>query len=170
MTRGGARDATRRTRATRAGDGAATSAPDARRDAPRARGDANALSRACFAWVTPFLRRGLDAHAGRAARLEMGDLLRPPEAYVARRNADGFERAMLETLGRAERATRGKGGDGGGGRRASDDDDDEGKREGEGEGEGEGDGDGEGAGWDFARARLAAVAHVRGGDSAGDVF
>jgi ABC-type multidrug transport system fused ATPase/permease subunit len=81
----------------------ATSTPDARRDAPRARGDANALSRACFAWVTPFLRRGLDAHAGRAARLEMGDLLRPPEAYVARRNADGFERAMLETLGRVER-------------------------------------------------------------------
>jgi len=77
-------------------------------DAPRARQRASAVSRACFAWVTPFLRRGLDAHAGRAARLEMRDLLRPPEAYVARTNADGFERAMLETLGRAERARAGR--------------------------------------------------------------
>ena len=132
----------------------ATSTPDARRDAPRARGDANALSRACFAWVTPFLRRGLDAHAGRAARLEMGDLLRPPEAYVARRNADGFERAMLETLGRVERERAAAAAD------ADADADATTKKEGEGEGEGR----------VFTRARVAAVAHVRGSDFAGDVF
>ena len=134
----------------------ATSTPDARRDAPRARGDANALSRACFAWVTPFLRRGLDAHAGRAARLEMGDLLRPPEAYVARRNADGFERAMLETLGRVERERAAAAA----GTRTRTRTRRRRKREGEGEGEGR----------VFTRARVAAVAHVRGSDFAGDVF
>jgi hypothetical protein len=134
----------------------ATSTPDARRDAPRARGDANALSRACFAWVTPFLRRGLDAHAGRAARLEMGDLLRPPEAYVARRNADGFERAMLETLGRVERERAAAAAAAGRGRGRGRDDEER--------------GEGEGEGRVFTRARVAAVAHVRGSDFAGDVF
>ena len=106
------------------------------------------------------MRRGLDAHAGRAARLEMGDLLRPPEAYVARRNADGFERAMLETLGRVERERAAAAGGGGRGRGRGRDDEERGEGEGEGEGEGR----------VFTRARVAAVAHVRGSDFAGDVF
>ena len=66
------------------------------------REDANALARALFLWVTPFLRRGVDANAGRRPAMEMGDLLRPPEAYVARYNSELFEREMLERLRRVE--------------------------------------------------------------------
>ena len=50
-------------------------------------------------WVTPFLRRGVEANKGARGQLEMDDLLQPPSAFVAKNNAEAFERAMLERLG-----------------------------------------------------------------------
>lgn len=81
----------------------ASEGSDARHAGGGAR-NASMISRTLFLWVTPFLRRGVDANEGLAPTLETGDLLRPPEAYVAKNNADAFERAMLERLAR-ERAT-----------------------------------------------------------------
>ena len=86
--------------------------------------------------MTPFLRRGVEANKGARGQLEMDDLLQPPSAFVAKNNAEAFERAMLERLG-----GRGGGGGGGGRRRL---------REGE-----------RGEGGVRSRARVAAVENVR---------
>jgi len=64
----------------------------------RGRGDAHVFSRIFFTWVTPFLKHGVDANAGRAATLEMYDLLPPPAPYVAKNNSSEFEARVRETL------------------------------------------------------------------------
>jgi len=77
---------------------ASTTASTARATIP-GRANASAVSRVCFFWVTPFLRRGVEANKGARGQLEMDDLLQPPSAFVAKNNAEAFERAMLERLG-----------------------------------------------------------------------
>jgi len=84
-------DATARVEASKTASGARATIPG--------RANASMLSRVGFFWVTPFLRRGVDANKGLREQLEMNDLLQPPSAYVAKNNADAFERAMLERLG-----------------------------------------------------------------------
>ena len=64
----------------------------------RGRSHAGVLSRVLFTWVTPFLKHGVDANAGRATALEMGDLLPPPAPYVAKNNSSAFETRVRETL------------------------------------------------------------------------
>jgi len=79
--------------------------PTTRGGAPHGRDAAGALSKIFFFWVTPFLRGGVDANAGRRETLEIDDLLRLPSAYVAKNNSAAFEEAMLKRLERARSET-----------------------------------------------------------------
>ena len=69
-----------------------------KRSRARGRAGANFVSRVIFHWVTPFLRRGKDASDGKGGKVEVSDLLPPPEAFVAKNNSRAFETHVADAL------------------------------------------------------------------------